>query len=152
MKRWLIVIIPALVLASLIGWRLNLRKTEAAEQAKAQQMRKGMTPIVSVAEVKVRDIVQTFDGVGTVEAPLDVKLAPKVAGRIEYLKVNEGDPVAVGQILVRIDPSEVESEVNRARATLAEAQSRLAQAEITRSSTDVGVSTQIEQQKAGVSV
>ncbi len=152
MKRWLIVLVPALALASLIGWRLNLRKTEAAEQAKMQQMRKGIAPMVSVSKVTRRDIVQTFDGVGTVEAPLDVKLAPKVAGRIEFLKVNEGDLVTIGQALVRIDPSEIEGEVNRARATLAEAQSRLAQAEFSRTSTDVGVTTQIQQQKAGVSV
>ena len=150
MKRWLIAIIPAVVLASLIGWRLNLRKSEAAEQAKMQQMRRGIAPIVDVAEVKVRDIVETFEGVGTVEAPLDVRLAPKVTGRIEYLEVDEGDRVTPGQVLVRIDPSEIESEVNRARATLAESQSRLAQAQITRSSTDVGVSTQIRQQQAAV--
>jgi RND family efflux transporter MFP subunit len=83
---------------------------------------------------------------------LDVKLSPKTNGRIEYLEVNEGDRVQAGQVLVRLDPSEIDAEVTRARAALAESASRLAQGEISRSSTDAGVTTQIRQQQAAVSV
>src|SRR5438105_3279199 len=143
MKRLVIVLVTLILLGSLIGWRLKIRRTEAADQAKMREMRKTMAPNVAVAEAKVRDIVQTFEGVGTVEAPLDVKIAPKVTGRIDFLQVHEGDKVTQGQVLVRIDPSEVEANVRQAQATLAESQSRLAQAQITQSSTNVGVTTSI---------
>jgi HlyD family secretion protein len=91
-----------------------------------------------------------FEATGSVEAPQNVKIAPKVSGRIDYLSLHEGDAVKKGQVLVRIDPSEVEGEVQQAQASLAEAQYRLAQAQLSQGPSDVAVSTQVRQQHASV--
>src|SRR5438270_5528482 len=107
-------------------------------------------PAVRVAAAVPGDILATFDSDGTVEAPFTVKIAPKVAGRIEFLEVREGDHVSRGQVVARVDPSEVEAQVRQQEAAVAEAQSRLAQAQATQGSTNVGVRTQIDQQKAAV--
>jgi RND family efflux transporter MFP subunit len=64
--------------------------------------------------------------------------------------VREGDRVRKGDVLVRIDPSEVEAQVRQQRAAVAEARYRLAQAKLTQNPTTVGINTQIRQQKASV--
>lgn len=150
MKRWLLMSVPLLVLTGLIGWRLNVRKMEAAAQAQQRANRGRMAPLVAVAPVAIRDIVQTFEAIGTVEAPFNVPIAPRASGRIEYLQVREGDRVTPGQVLARLDLSEIEAEVRRQEAALAEARARLAQAQINQAPTDVSVRTQIRQQEAAL--
>lgn len=151
MKRAVLIIVPILLLGSLIVWRLAQKSAQSADQAKVREMRMNAPLLVSTATAELRDISQTFSATGTVESPQNVKIAAKITGRIEYLNVREGDRVRKGQVLVRIDPEQVEAEVHHAMASVAEAQYRLAQGQITQTSTDVGVNSQVRQQKAGVS-
>lgn len=97
---------------------------------------------VSIAEVRVREINPTVQGVGTVEAKVVVQLAAKIAGRITKLNADQGDAVRAGQLLVQLESAELSAEVERAgavfdrsklavpaqQATLARAQAGLAAA------------------------
>jgi RND family efflux transporter MFP subunit len=148
MKRWLITLIALFGLAFLIAWRLQQKK--ASDVAQSQQKRARPAPLVSVASASVKDIVHTFEAVGSVEAPLSVHISPKVTGRIEAITVHEGDPVKKGQLLVQVDPTQIEAQVAQGQADLAAAQSRLAQAQITANPTNVGVATQVRQQQAAL--
>lgn len=147
-RHYVLVLMPLLVLAGLIVWRVQGKMAEAAAQAEQRAARMRMAPQVAVATATVRDIVHTFTSVANVEAPLNVRISPKVTGRIDYLEVHEGDRVRLGQVLVRLDPSELQAAVNQQRANLAEARYRLAQAQITQSPTVVSVESQIKQQEA----
>ena len=73
---------------------------------------------VTMAEVSVREISPVIQGVGTVEAKMVVQLAAKIAGRIVMMKVDQGDTVRSGQILVQLEDSESSAEVERAVANL----------------------------------
>ena len=73
---------------------------------------------VTTAEVSVREISPVIQGVGTVEAKMVVQLASKIAGRIVMMKVDQGDTVRSGQILVQLEDSESSAEVERAVANL----------------------------------
>ncbi len=148
MARWVRVLAPVLVLAVLIVWRIDQKRTEDKAQADQRAMRMKAPAVVTLASAQVRDLASTFEATGSVEAPLSVKIAPKITGRIDYLEVREGDRVHKGQVLVRIDDSQVEASVQQAAAALAEAQYRLAQAKLGQNSADVSVDTQIRQQKA----
>jgi len=150
MKRTLQILLPILVLGVLIAWRIDQKMVDKASQNRQRLARMGAPAIVSLAPVEVRDIAHSFQTTGSVEAPLNVKIAPKITGRIALLEVHDGDIVRKGQMLVRIDSMEVEGEVQQAMAAVAEAQYRLAQAQLTQNPTDVGVNTQINQQIAGV--
>ncbi|MCC6485230.1 MAG: efflux RND transporter periplasmic adaptor subunit [Armatimonadetes bacterium] len=149
-RRWLVVALPVIVLLLLIGWRLKLKAGDAAQQAEMMALRRSMAPLVTVAPVRVKDVVQTFEGVGNVESKLNVKIASKVSGRLDYLQVREGDRVKAGQVLARIDPTEIEAMLRQKMAALAEAQSRLAQAKINQNPTNTGVTTNIRQQAAAL--
>jgi HlyD family secretion protein len=150
MKQLAAILIPVVVLGGLIGWRLNAKRAESAAMTKQRASRAGAAPRVSVAVAQPRDLQSTFEATGTLEAPLNVKISAKVSGRVNYLQVHEGDRVRQGQVLVRIDSSQVEADVQQQQANVSEAQYRLAQALINEAPTNVNVTTQIKQQAAGV--
>lgn len=150
MRRWLTLLIPVLVIGSLVTWRLEQKKADTEAQTQQRAARMKGPAIASLAPAQIRDIVRTFEATGSVEAPLSVKIAPKVTGRIDYLEVREGDRVQRGQVLVRIDDSEVEGEVQRQMAAVAEAKYRLAQARLNLPSTDVAVAATVRQQAAAL--
>jgi len=149
LKRALFWLVPTLLVVGLVVWRFKSRGAVEAQAAQQQQgKKKGAT--VAVTPAVARTIVQTIQSVGDVESPYKVEISPKTAGRIEYLNVREGDAVKIGDLLLRIDPSDLQGAVLQQEAALAEARSRLAQASMVQGSTDVGISSQIQQQKAGL--
>ncbi|MCW3096105.1 MAG: family efflux transporter subunit [Chthonomonadaceae bacterium] len=150
MKRLLYVLIPAVLLGGLIAWRFHQKTTDKQQQDKAAAARKTAAPSVNVSTATVRDIVHTFEGVGSVEAPFNVKISSKVTGLIQYLQVREGDAVRVGDVIARIDPSAVQALVAQQEAAVAEAQNRLSQATITANSNDVNVESQVRTQQAAL--
>jgi multidrug resistance efflux pump len=68
---------------------------------------------------------------GTIEAT-EVRVAPEVAGRVVEVSVEEGAPVAAGDVLMRLDDELLQAQRNRAQAGLetAEAGLRTAQAAV----------------------
>ncbi len=56
------------------------------------------------------------------------QVAPQVAGRIARVLVNDNQFVNAGEVLVQIEPSDYEATLQKERANLASAQSRLVQA------------------------
>ncbi len=82
---------------------------------------------VRMEEVVQRDLVATVTVSGNVRAHRAVDISADVMGRIIELTVEEGDDVTEGDILLRIDPSQLEAAVSRAQATLSQAQAQAAQ-------------------------
>ncbi len=150
MKRWLALLIPVLVLGSLIAWRLGEKRDALAQENQVRMARSKSPAVVAVAPAEVRDIVSVYEASGSVEAPMSVNIAPKITGRIAYLEAREGDKVRKGEVLARIDASEVEAGVQQQMANVAEAKYRLAQAQINQNPTDVGISSGIRQQSAAL--
>ena len=111
--RWLYVLIPVAILTLLIGWRLAQHHEASNATAKMQLARKNALPVVRVATATVRDITNTFDAFGSVEAPDSVQISSKVTGRILAIAVQQGDPVTRSQFLVQIDPSQVQAQVQQ---------------------------------------
>jgi HlyD family secretion protein len=61
---------------------------------------------------------------GHVEAT-DIQVAPEVGGRLVELKVDEGDRVQVGDLIARLDTTNVELTLRRARADREQADAQL---------------------------
>jgi HlyD family secretion protein len=67
-------------------------------------------PEVTVVKVEVRpELRSTVTASGEVRPIRFINLTSEVAGRIMELYVNPGDPVTVGQALVRLDPTQLQS-------------------------------------------
>lgn len=150
MKRWLLVGIVLMVFFGLIAWRVVAKRRAAAAEKERQAIAAKAPPIVSVSFAQRRDVVHTVEAVGSVEAPLQVRIVPKIGGRIDYLTLREGDQVIQGQEVARIDPTEMRAVVRQQEQTAAEAQYRLRQAREVQHPTNVSVNTQIAQQGAAL--
>ncbi len=88
------------------------------------------------AEVKARVITLEaepvpvfYDASGSVVSEQRVTITSRLSGYIRDLGVNEGDPVKAGQVLFRVDPVDVRSQQEAARARLVQAEADLADAE-----------------------
>ncbi|MDR3692641.1 MAG: biotin/lipoyl-binding protein [Fimbriimonas sp.] len=132
MKKLLLWGIPTVAVIGLVIWRFALLHVSQAQVA--GQRGASNAPEVQVVAASSRLIVQKLQGVGDIESPQKVEVSPKSAGRIDYLNAREGDVVVPGQLLLKIDPSDLKGAMLQQQANLAEARARLAQAKLTQNS------------------
>ncbi|MFP4623687.1 MAG: efflux RND transporter periplasmic adaptor subunit [Gemmatimonadota bacterium] len=82
---------------------------------------------VRTAEVEKRDLESMVRASGWIQPRVAVDVQSDIMGRVTALYVQEGDAVERGQVLLRIDPTQFEAAVARARAGVSEAMAREAQ-------------------------
>jgi HlyD family secretion protein len=75
--------------------------------------------------VETKDLTVRIAASGEVQPVQTVNLSPKTAGRIVQLLVDQGDRVTQGQVVARMDSSDLEAERAQAQARVAEAQANL---------------------------
>lgn len=83
---------------------------------------------VELAQAKKVTIIEKVSASGTIQPVTEVKIAPEVSGEITELRVEEGDSVKVGDVLVRIRPDIFQSQLQRAQAGLSQQHANLEQA------------------------
>jgi membrane fusion protein (multidrug efflux system) len=79
---------------------------------------------VEVVKVGTASLPQSITTVGSLRSDESVTVRPEVAGRIAAINFREGQRVAKGALLVRLDPTINEAEVQQARANLKLARSK----------------------------
>lgn len=150
MRRWLFVLVPLVAVGLLVFARIQAKAADEAKLEAEQQARRGAPASVEIAVAQSRPLLETIEAVGTVSSPFTVDLSPRIAGRITFLEVREGDEIAAGQVVARIDPREADAAVLQNQASLSEARSRLAQAQATVLSNEVQIEQSVRQAKAEV--
>lgn len=130
MKTWVRWAVGLLVLLIVGGGGLRMLAARKAQQA---------APAAAPAEIAVtlapgdtvrvasRELVQTLPISGTLRAVDWAVVKARVAGELSGLTVREGDTVAAGQVIARIDPVDYHSRVRQAQE---QADSARAQAEV----------------------
>jgi HlyD family secretion protein len=83
---------------------------------------------VRVEKVAAKDLVASVTASGWIRPHKKVDVQADIMGRITSLNVKEGDHVQKGQVLLRIDPTQYEAQVTRARAAVSDAMAREGQA------------------------
>jgi multidrug efflux system membrane fusion protein len=73
-------------------------------------------PEVTTAEVLVRDLNDSADFTGRLEAVDSVEIRARVGGYVESVHFTEGGRVAAGDLLYQIDPRPFKAEVDRLKA------------------------------------
>jgi HlyD family secretion protein len=112
-KKILIAVVVIIVLGS------------AAAITLAQNRDRGVE--VRLERVATRDLVSTVTASGNIRARQAVDISADVMGRVIALNVEEGEDVTQGDVLLRIDPSQLEASVSRAQASLSQAQAQVTQ-------------------------
>ncbi len=109
----------------------------AAAVWKGKQKPKGIE--VTTEKVETRTIKETVAASGKVFPEVEVKISPDVSGEIVELYIEEGDSVKIGQLLAKIDPDAIRSQVERGAAAVNNSKAMLA-----------GSQADIERGKAGL--
>lgn len=129
MKKWLIigVVVAGLaVLGLIIGNRVQ--ETVAARAAEVPQVL--APPAVEVARTTVRDFVQTTRLTGEIQARRSVPVFARLAGRVEEVGPDLGQPVAKGELLVRLDEGDLGWRKKQADAQVRAASAAVNQARV----------------------
>jgi multidrug efflux system membrane fusion protein len=87
------------------------------------------TPEVSVAEVVCKQLGDTDEFTGRLEAVHVVEVRPRVSGFLQKVNFKEGAIVRQGDILFEIDPRPFQAEVDKLKGDLAEAKADLSRAQ-----------------------
>ncbi len=85
----------------------------------------GQAVSVTAVEVDSREIETLHTALGTVATKTDPRVAAEVGGRIEELTVDEGDRVAAGDVIARLDPTDYEIGLEQADAEIDRLQARI---------------------------
>ncbi|MCJ7838636.1 MAG: biotin/lipoyl-binding protein, partial [Burkholderiales bacterium] len=82
-------------------------------------------PALRTAPVQYREVAQTYSAEGVVEAVKQATVAAQISGRVVEVNFDVGDRVKKGQVIVRIDPAEVNQAYAASQAQIAQAESTL---------------------------
>nr|WP_235354990.1 efflux RND transporter periplasmic adaptor subunit [Aliterella atlantica] len=87
------------------------------------------TPKLDIAALTVpvtaKDVTLRITASGKVVPVQSVNLSPKTSGRLVQLLVDQGDKVEQGQIIARMDDTDLQAQLTKARANLAQSQAQL---------------------------
>ncbi len=84
---------------------------------------------VTVAKAVETRLQRTLFGIATLEARRRYAIGPTVAGRVGRVLVDEGEPVAAGQLLAEMDPVDLGARLDAAAAAAARAGEMIAAAQ-----------------------
>ena len=98
--------------------------TTASAPPKTAPASGGPPMSVEATKVAVQAMPQAITAVGSLRSDESITVRPEVAGRISAILFQEGQQVAKGTTLVRLDPAINQAEVQQARANLKLAQSK----------------------------
>ncbi|MEW6677013.1 MAG: efflux RND transporter periplasmic adaptor subunit [Pseudomonadota bacterium] len=108
----------ALLCALLLGSIAGCDKPKDA----ASETKKPRPHLVTLATAEPGRLSYAADRAGSLRALREVKIVNQEEGRLVEVGVREGDPVRAGQVLARYDDRILAAELDKARATLAQAE------------------------------
>lgn len=116
------------LLLSIISYRIYTNINANKERAAKAGQGKGIS--VEVALVSRKDIIPIMTFSANLEPIWIADISAKVDGRIDILKVNEGDYLKIGEIFAALDTNELAAQVVQAEGNLYSNQATLEQAEL----------------------
>ena len=119
----LLLVVAAVVFAACGRSNANGR-TEATPAATAP----AAVEVTTAAAIK-RDLPRFFEATGSLAGDQQTDVAPQTAGKVVAVGVEIGSPVRRGQILVRLDESELKLRVDQAQTQVEQAKAAVRQAE-----------------------
>lgn len=116
-------VVAAVALVAVAGGFYYLSRAESA----AKNATKGPPPPpVLVAKAEAADVPVILTAIGTVQARASVAVKSRVDGHILETRFREGQAVAKGDLLIRIDPRPFEAQLKQAEANVARDRAQLA--------------------------
>lgn len=128
MKRWIAIGLVVLVLGGIIVYNKVLHPAPGSSSGgggggekkgaagKDGSAGKGPTPAVSAYVVRAQDIAENVVTSGSLLAAEQVDIYPEISARITQLNIQEGQPVAKGQLLVKLFDADLRAQLQKLQA------------------------------------
>lgn len=128
------VVVALVAVGGYLAWRQVHGRQAAVAGVPPGASPRSKAVTVAAATAVERDVPIWLVGLGTVQAHNAVTIRPRVSGALDQVNFTEGQMVAAGDVLARIDPRPYESALAQARARKAQNDALLANArrELTR--------------------
>lgn len=112
-KKYIILTLLLLVLGVLIGYRITKNKSES-EKGKEKE---GKKPPVKVSGLVItpKEFSSTISLSGSIEANEQIELHSEVSGIVEHISFSEGSKVSKGQVLLKVNDSELRAQLAQAK-------------------------------------
>ena len=104
--------IGVIVALALVGLGMYVVRGRSGKQTAPPKKQ----PLVTVAPVTLGNIAESLSVTGKVEPVISIDVVPKVEQRIVWMPLREGDRVQAGQVVARLDPTELSRQLDQARA------------------------------------
>jgi multidrug efflux pump subunit AcrA (membrane-fusion protein) len=105
------------------GSKANVRKEQAAASASPSAV-----DVTTAAAVK-RELPRFFEATGSLAGDQQTDVAPQTSGKVVAVSVDIGSPVRRGQMLVRLDDTELKLRVEQSSSQVEQAKAAVRQAE-----------------------
>jgi multidrug efflux system membrane fusion protein len=120
-------IVPGLMLV--IGLAMLARLSAGCSSSSSAQPKAPAPVEVGVAEVICKQIDDSDDFTGRLEAVHAVEVRPRVSGYLQSVHFKEGEIVRAGDLLFQIDPRPFQAELDRLKGELSEAKAQRSRAQ-----------------------
>jgi len=117
MKKLITIIILLAVVGSAGGWYYMRKNTK--------------DPEVRTAQVSRGDVVKVVQATGTLEAVTTVQVGTQVGGTIQNLYADFNDFVKKGQVIARLDPTIMDTQIEQQKANVTRSQADLERLKVT---------------------
>src|SRR5438093_1452023 len=111
MKKLILIIILLAVVGSAGGWYYMHKGTKE--------------PDVRTSQISRGDVVQAVQATGTLEAVTTVQVGTQVGGIIQNLYADFNDFVKAGQVIARLDPTILDTQIEQQRANVTRSEADL---------------------------
>jgi HlyD family secretion protein len=120
-------------------WALGIVGLLAAGAASWKLFSKPAGAAYSAVSVHRGNLAKTINATGKVQAVVTVQLGTQVSGTVSELYADFNDHVKAGQVIARLDPSQIQAQLQQAKASLTSANARVASARSTLASQSAGI-------------
>ncbi|MFH1051938.1 MAG: efflux RND transporter periplasmic adaptor subunit [bacterium] len=104
-KKKLIILLIIILVAVVAIVGLSMKKTDTEIK-------------VTIEKVGKRTITQTVTAIGKIQPETEVKVSSQTSGEVIFLGVREGDTVKINQMLVKIKPDIIETQLEQYKASV----------------------------------
>ncbi len=107
----------------LLGWMISLSITACTADKQTHKMEQ--VTKVNAKKVEMKEVPDLFEFTGNVEGVQRVKLSTKLMGTITYFPFEAGAAIREGQVLAKINSTDLLAKRQQARANIAQAEAAL---------------------------